>query len=215
MAPRIAWANPPMHLAFAAAFIGGLGLFIGDPDLPVLVRVVAEGAAWLFCVRGNPYVAPFAVFAAAILAISGHASGAGAQLADALHVLSAGMWAGGILALASLRPPEGWRGEEARLLLERFGRVAVIAFGITALTGFLRATEQLAGIIDLWTTLYGFVLALKVAGVIVLIGVSAAWRRGWAPVWVEAAVAALVVLATAALAVIPPPPFVSAGLVIG
>jgi putative copper export protein len=204
-----------MHLAFAAAFVGGLGLFVGDPDLRVLVRVAAEGAAWLLCARGKPYVAPFAVFAAAILAISGHAGSAGAQFADALHVLSAGMWAGGILALASLRPPDGWRGNEARMLLERFGRVAVIAFGITALTGLLRATELLGNISDLWTTVYGFVLALKVAGVIVLIGASAAWRRGWAPAWVEAAVVVFVVLATAALAVIPPPPFTSPGPVIG
>jgi len=194
-----------MHLAFAAAFVGGLGLFVGDPDLRVLVRVVAEGAAWLLCARGKPYVAPFAVFAAAILAISGHAGSAGAQFADALHVLSAGMWAGGILALASLRPPDGWRGNEARMLLERFGRVAVIAFGLTALTGLLSATQHLNGLSDLWSTTYGVVLVLKVGGVALMLGLSALWRRGRGSAAAEALVAILVVSATAALAVLSPP----------
>jgi putative copper export protein len=203
-----------MHLAFGAAFLGGLGLFLGDPTLLVAVRVVAEGISWLLCVRGKPYVAPLAVFAAAALALSGHARDAGAMFTDALHVLSAGMWAGGVLALVSVRPPDGWRSAEARLLLERFGRVAVIAFAVTALTGFLRATEQLGEVSQLWTTTYGVVLALKAVAVLVLVGVSWAWRRGWAPPWVEAAAAVLIVLLTAVLASIPVPPM-SASSVIG
>jgi putative copper export protein len=205
MAPRIDWAKPPMQLAFAAAFIGGLGLFVGDPDLPVAVRVAAEGVAWWLCVRGTPYVAPFAVFAAASLAIAGHASGAGAQFADALHVLSAGMWAGGVLALVSLRPPGGWRSPDARALLERFGRVAVIAFGITALTGLLRATEQLNDWSQLWSTAYGAVLVLKVAGVLLMVGLSALWRRGMAVTRLDGAVAVAVVGCTALLAALTPP----------
>lgn len=204
-----------MHLAFGAAFLGGLGLLVGDPTLPVAVRVSAEGLAWFFCVRGGPVVAPFAVFAAASLALSGHAKDAGAMFADALHVLSAGMWVGGVMALASVRPPDGWRSLEARVLIERFGRVAVIAFGVTALTGFLRATEQLGEVSQLWTTVYGVVLALKVVAVVVLAGVSVAWRRGWAPAWVEAAAAILIVLFTAVLAAIPPPPLPPAAGVIG
>lgn len=197
-----------MQLAFAAAFLGGLGLFIGDPTLPAGVRVAAEGAAWLLCVRGTGLVAVPAVLAALVLPLSGRASGAGAVSVDALHVLSAAMWGGGILALVTLRPPEGWQSREARLLIERFGRVAVIAFGITALTGFLRATEQLSEPSQLWTTDYGVVLGLKVAAVLVLIAVSAAWRRGRAPAWTEAAVAVLILLLTALLAVIPLPPSV-------
>ena len=197
-----------MQLAFAAAFLGGLGLFIGDPTLPAGVRVAAEGAAWLLCVRGTGLVAVPAVLAALVLPLSGRASGAGAVSVDALHVLSAAMWGGGILALVTLQPPEGWQSREARVLIERFGRVAVIAFGITALTGFLRATEQLNEPSQLWTTDYGVVLGLKVAAVLVLIAVSAAWRRGRAPAWTEAAVAVLILLLTALLAVIPLPPSV-------
>ena len=203
--PQIAWVNPPMHIAFAAALAGGLGLLAAAPGWAVGVRVAAEGAALLLCVRGVPFVAPPAVFAAAALSVTGHASGPGAMFADALHTLSAAMWAGGILALASLRPPDGWRSEEARALLERFGRVALIAFGITALTGLLRATEQLHDLSDLWTTAYGVVLSLKVAGVFAMLSLSLVWRRGRPVAGLEGGFAVLVVGATALLAAFPQP----------
>ena len=205
MRPQIAWVNPPMHIAFAAALAGGLGLLVAAPGWAVGVRVAAEGAALLLCVRGVPFVAPPAVFAAAALSVTGHASGPGAMFADALHTLSAAMWAGGILALASLRPPDGWRSEEARSLLERFGRVALIAFGITALTGLLRATEQLHDLSDLWTTAYGVVLSLKVAGVFAMLSLSLVWRRGRPVAGLEGGFAVLVVGATALLAAFPQP----------
>jgi putative copper resistance protein D len=198
-----------MEFALGAAFVGGLGLMLLDrqESFPEVLRVAAEGLALSLCLRGNPYVAPFAVFAAAALPLTGHAArvepAAGAEFADALHVLSAGMWAGGILALASLQPPGGWRGPEARALLERFSPVALIAFGITALTGVLRATEQLVSVSDLWTTPYGLVLALKVCGVGVMLGLSALALRRRPVVRGEAAVMVLVVGATALLASFP------------
>ena len=210
MRPRITWADPPMHVAFAAALIGGLGLIAFQQSWWIVPRVIAEALALLLCLRGNPFVAPFAVLAAALLPFSGHASGvpgqaAGAEFADALHVLSAGMWAGGILGLASLQPPGGWRSPDARVLLERFGRVALIAFGITALTGVLRATEQLHGVNELWMTKYGVVLMLKSAGVLAMLATSLAWRRGWPGARTESALAIAVVGATALLAAFPLP----------
>lgn len=207
--PRLVWAQPPMHYAFAAALAGGLLLLIEHPSPAGAARVAAEFGALYLCLTGNRYVAPFAVLAAGLLPLTSHAATlpdpAGAEFADALHVLSAGMWAGGILALASLRPPGGWAGEEARVLLERFGRVAVIAFGVTALTGLLRATEQVAGLADLWTTPYGIVLVLKSAAVLTMLGLSLAWRRGLPASRVEALMAAAAVLATGFLAVLPSP----------
>lgn len=205
MPPRVAWANPAMASFFGVAFVGGLGLLLLDHTWLVAARVLLESIALVLCVRGQPFVVVPAVLAAALLAPAGHATGAGGVFADVIHVLSAAMWGGGILALITLRPPGGWRSAEARALIERFGRVAIIAFGVTALTGFLGATEQLNGLGDLWTTTYGIVLGLKVAAIGLLIVTSAAWRRGWAPAWLEAIVAVAVVLATAGLAVLPPP----------
>ena len=201
MPPRIGWADPPMHIAFATALVGGLGLLALQPGWLVVPRVAAEALALVLCLKGRPLVAPVAVLAAGLLAITGHASGAGAMFADVLHALSSGMWAGGVLALGSLRPPGGWQSVEAKAMLDRFGRVAVIAFGVTALTGVLRATEQLHDVSDLWTTTYGIVLGLKTAGVFVMLALAPAWRRG--PF--EAYAAVFVVGATALLAALPVP----------
>jgi putative copper export protein len=212
--PRIHWVQPPMHIALGAAFAGGLAVISVEafqsgtlPGWERVLRVAAEGLALVFCLRGIPFVAPAAFLAVALLPFGGHAAAveppAGAELADVLHVASACIWAGGILALATLQPPGGWRGAEARSLLDRFAGVALIAFAVTALTGVLRATEQLQGIDDLWSTSYGIVLLLKAVGVGIMLLLSLAWRRGLPVARAEAAAAVLVVAATAVLAAYP------------
>jgi putative copper export protein len=215
--PPIRWVEPPMHVFLGVAFLAGLGLIMVEgleagalPGWERVARVAAEGLAFVLCVRGIPWVAPVAVFAAALLPFAGHAAAvqpsAGAIFADAIHVLSAAMWAGGILALAALHPPDGWRGPDARALLDRFGGVALVAFAITALTGVLRASDQLHELSGLWTTSYGEVLALKSLGVGIMLVLSAvAWRRGVPLARAEAAMAVLVVAATAVLAAFPTP----------
>jgi len=215
--PRIRWADPPMHAFLGVALLGGLavitveGLEAGAfPGWERSARVASEALAFVFCVRGVRFVAPMAVLAAGLVSAAGHAmtlpQAGGAVFADVLHVLSAGMWAGGILALATLHPPDGWRSTEARALLDRFGGVALIAFAVTALTGVLRATDQLRDVSDLWSTAYGEVLGLKSIGVAIMLVLSAAaWRRGVPLARAEAAVAVLVVGATALLASFPTP----------
>jgi putative copper export protein len=208
MPPRVHWAEPPMHVAFAGALVGGIALLSVGPSWLLFVRVVAEAAAFVLCVRGIPAVAVFAILAALLVPFTGHAADVrpvplGAEFADALHVLSAGIWAGGILALASLRPPGGWMEEEGQMLLERFGRIALLAFAVTALTGVLRATEQLTDVSDLWATAYGLALVLKSIGILIMLALSLAWRRGWPAARAEAALAVLVVAATALLAAFP------------
>ena len=214
--PRLDWVRPPMHLALAAALAGGLGVVVGEalrtsaaPGAAGVLRVAAEGLALVLCLRGVRLVAAPAVLAAAALAFAGHAArvspaAAGAIFADAVHVLSAGMWAGGIMAMATLRPPGGWGGDSARSLLERFGRVAVLAFGVTALTGALRATEELRGFDDLWTKSYGVVLSIKTVGVLAMVVLSAlTWGRRLRLGRAESAFALAVLAATAILATFP------------
>ena len=235
-APRIEWARPPMERALAAALVGGLGVAIAQAfvaghslsgaitflfgDLAGWVRiarVAAEGVALALCLLGRRMVAPAAIFAAASLAFASHAAAQGQPVgpifADALHVLSAGVWAGGIMALATVRPPGGWNGEERKALLLRFGRVALIAFAITAMTGVLAAAAALSSPSDLWTMQYGLVLSVKSAGVLVMVILSTlAWRRGFGLVRFEAGVAILVLAATAVLAATPIPPATSDGV---
>jgi putative copper export protein len=205
-----------MDLALAAALIGGavgLGaqwIATGSIPLAAAVRVAAEAAALALCLTIGRGAAPVGFAAAIALGFGGHAVNAEqpvpAILIDALHVLSAGAWAGGILTLATLRPPAGWASGEGRAMLQRFGGVAAIAFAVTALTGVLRATETLGDVGMLWTTGYGLVLLAKTAGVVAMLAMSAVtWRRGVPLARAEAGLALAVLAATAVLAALPLP----------
>ena len=217
MRPALHWARTPMDRWLMAALIGGLGGLIvqaiqGTPPTVVgVIRVAAEAVALALCLYGRPWVVVPGIFAAAALAFAGHATkvnpAAGAIFTDTIHVLSAGTWAGGILVLSFLRPPTGWRGEEGRAMLQRFGRIAFLAFAITALTGVLRATEAIGRLSDLWATPYGLVLSAKTAGVLVMVAMSAlVWRRGFRYARAEGVLVLLILAATAALAAFPMPP---------
>jgi putative copper export protein len=224
--PSLSWARPPMHPALAAALVGGLGVVIGKAVLAPglssgtwfgVARVASEALALGLCLTVGRFTPVPALLAAVLLPLSGHALQvqplAAAVLVDGLHVLSAGMWAGGIMVLAVVRPPHGWSEGEGRALLVRFGRVALIAFSMTALTGLLRAAEELSSVGDLWTTTYGAVLTLKAAGVLAMLGLSAlAWRRRLAVARLEAGIALGVIATSALLAAIPTPPAVASGI---
>jgi len=112
-----------------------------------------------------------------------------------------------VLVLATLRPPDGWRSPGGQDLLTRFGRVAMVAFAFTALTGLLRATEQVAGFSDLWQTAYGVVLVAKSVGVLAMLALAAVtWRRAVPLARSDALMALAVVAATGLLAAFPNPP---------
>ena len=130
---------------------------------------------------------------------------------DAVHLLAAGLWAGGIAALALVRPPGGWRSVEARVLLARFTPVALAAFGTTVVAGGLEAITQLGSIQALFGTAYGRVLLVKMALVALMLPLSAvAWRLKRPHLRVEAALAAGVVAAAALLSSFPTPPTAAA-----
>jgi copper transport protein len=218
--PHMRWARPRMDLALGAALAGGAGVLAlqwpASGSLPVatLVRVAAEAAALGLCLTVGRGAVPAGFVAAVSLAFGGHATAVDPPvptiLLDALHVVSAGAWAGGIVVIATLRPPAGWVSDEGQAMLQRFGGVAAVAFAFTALTGVLRAAETLNGPGDIWTTAYGAVLAAKTAGVVVMLAMSAiTWRRGVPTARAEAGMALAVVGATAVLAVLPLPEIVT------
>jgi putative copper export protein len=82
------------------------------------------------------------------------------------------------------------------------------------MTGVLAAAPMLGSPSDLWTSTYGIVLSVKTAGVLVMVVLSGlAWRRGFALVRFEAALALVVLAATAVLAVSPVPQATNEGIV--
>jgi putative copper export protein len=83
----------------------------------------------------------------------------------------------------------------------------MVAFAFTALTGLLRATEELTGFSDLWQTVYGVVLVAKSVGVLAMLALAAVtWRRGMPLARSDALVALAVMAATGLLAAFPNPP---------
>ena len=65
--------------------------------------------------------------------------------------------------------------------------------------------HKLQDVADLWTTAYGEVLTVKVLGVLAMVAVSLAWRRGSPMARSDAAIAVAVVGLTALLAAFPLP----------
>ena len=209
--PHLDWVRPRMERALALALLGGVATVALAPSGAAAARVAIELAAFVMCLRWGPGAVPAGFAAVLLLAPAGHAGAAQppapAILVDELHVLSAGIWAGGVLVLATLRPPDGWRSPGAQDLLTRFGRVAMVAFAFTALTGLLRAIEELTGFSDLWQTAYGVVLVAKSVGVLAMLAIAAVtWRRGVPLARSDALVALGVVAASGLLAAFPNPP---------
>jgi copper transport protein len=186
-----------------------------------LSRIALEALAlWLaspWAARGGlrawPAVALVVSLAVVALAASGHAAGASPAwwgiTADAAHLLAAGLWAGGIVALATIRlqqGPLGWAGPRGRAVLARFSPVALGAFLISAGFGVVQAFQQVGTVRGLLGSSYGRVLAVKGLAVAAMVALSVrAWRRRPA-LRIEAALGLTAVGLAALLAAHPLPP---------
>ncbi len=167
-----------------------------------LEAAVLEGAI----VRARIPPVPLAGVVVAI-AVAGH--GADVEPAwqgiavNAVHLAAAGVWAGGIMAMALLRVTGRWQAV-GRDLLPRFTRVAPWAFLVSVILGVVQATQLLGGPGQVLTTPYGLTLVVKAVAVAAMVPLSVlAWRRIRVSVRAEAALALMVIAAAAALAAYP------------
>ena len=147
------------------------------------------------------------------LAATGHAATASPQwltrTAVFVHGVGVAFWVGALLPLAAM----GWR-QDASLLavLQRFSRLAVPVVAVLVLTGLTLAVIELESFGALVETSYGQILSVKLALVLVLLGLAALNRLYLTPtlardgssrrslVWsiLLEGVAALAILATVA-----------------
>ena len=230
--PALRWVRIPLVSALGVACVGGFLVVTGEAL--AAASSASLGAVTSYLTTGLPGVARLArpvmelvaVIAAAlwrrwtwvplglalvVLAAAGHAAAIRPSwwgiAVETDHLLSTGIWAGGILGLALQHPPGSWRGEDGRRLLGRFTPVALGAFSISALTGVLRAIQELGGFGAFLGSAYGIALLVKVClvGVMVLLSIFA-WRRHLARPRIEAGVAIAVVVAAALLSAFPLPP---------
>jgi copper transport protein len=155
--------------------------------------VVATLAAAIFAViaaaRERWRVALWGAGAAAAVAMairiaSGHAAAASDALLQQgfgwLHVVAAGLWVGGLVVLLLLLR-ERLEGSSVPPVVEvrRFSNLALVAVGVVAVTGALRAISELGGIANVLDGLhraYGITLLAKVTVSVVLIGLGATNR---------------------------------------
>lgn len=122
---------------------------------------------------------------------------------NAVHLAAAGMWAGGIMALALLGITGHWQAVR-RDLLPRFARVAPWAFAVSVLLGAVQAWQLLGGPGQVLSTDYGLTLVAKAVTVAAIAPLSLlAWRRIRVSLRAEAALAVVAIAAAAALAAYP------------
>jgi copper transport protein len=144
-----------------------------------------------------------------------------AELADWLHLVAASVWVGGVAALAFFVWPLAPSLRRTAFL--GFARLAVLLVAVMVLAGAYLALVRLAELSDLWETLYGRLLMMKVA----IVGLALVWgavhhfvvrprlEAGEEPdvhpsLVGEAIVAFSVLLAAAILTNVAPPPVDSA-----
>ena len=228
--PRLSWVRPQLALAPIALTAGlivvwaeavsasghSASSFVAffTTSLSGSARVVRLGFEILAVaafVRHSRAIWLWTLGALVALSASGHA--ASAQPAwwgiaiDSVHLIASGLWAGGIIGLATQRPPGGWRSAEALQLLVRFSPVALAAFAVTVAGGGLEAVLQLGSVGALFGSDYGRVLLAKMALVGLMLPLSfVAWRLRRPRPRVEAAIAGSVIAAAALLASFPLPP---------
>lgn len=141
-----------------------------------------------------------------------------AVTAPMAHTLAAGVWGGGLLALATVLTHRRRRSIPLRasVLAARFSVLATGAILVAATAGVALAAVRLDAVADLWTTPYGYALLAKVAVVGVLAAIGAhnhfvivptlrripdhvvALRLRWLAV-IEVALVVIVVVATSIL----------------
>jgi copper transport protein len=223
----LAWVQPELLLVLGVALAAGVVVVTGEAVAAAgatlhgvatylttglagtarVARVLLESLACITAARrAYAVLGVILVVLVVALAASGHAASSVLAVAlDTGHVLTAGVWVGGIITLATLRPPDGWTCG-GRALLTRFTPWALAAFVATVALGFVQAVLNVGTWTALVTTGYGRVLITKSAAVLVLIPLSfLAWRRRSPHLRVEAAIGATVVLAASLLAAFPLP----------
>jgi len=82
------------------------------------------------------------------------------EIADWVHLVTAMLWAGGVITLAVVVWPLAPHMRRAAFL--RFSRVAIGLVGVLVVAGTVVAIERLPDLHDLWTTSYGQTLLVKV-----------------------------------------------------
>lgn len=138
--------------------------------------VVATGAALARSRWAAVALGALALFGILVLGLAGHAGGSAdhetAVNALAAHLLSSGVWVGGLLALIVLRPTFT---SSLGVVSRRYSTLALWCYVTLGISGVMVATTRLGSWGDL-TTAYGVLLLVKIVAYL-LLGVAGWWHR--------------------------------------
>ena len=138
--------------------------------------VVASGSALARSRWAAVGLGAVALFGLLVLGLAGHAGGSAdhetAVNALGAHLLSAGFWVGGLLALIVLRPTFV---SSLGVVVRRYSTLALWCWVTLGISGVMVATTRLGSWHDL-TTEYGVLILVKVAAFL-LLGVAGWWHR--------------------------------------
>jgi cytochrome c oxidase assembly factor CtaG/putative copper export protein len=133
-----------------------------------LALVVTTGAALVRRRSGMVALAALSIVAILPLSLAGHAAGAAnhdtAVDSLALHLVSALLWVGGLLALAMLRP---LLGKDLAVSVQRYSTLAGWCLVAVAVSGAANAWIRIGSIANLAAT-YGALVILKVVALVAL-----------------------------------------------
>ena len=229
-----AWRRAVLDIATYAIVVLLLVLLAGTTEQIVALitlAVVVGCLAWTARSLRRGSVVPetsriqaLTVLAVGILlsfSLSSHAGAAPGSLfavaGDSLHLLAASAWIGGLLSLPILwlMTRDGSGREEFFPAVQRFSTLAASAVYIVLLTGVFSALVELPTLRSLWDTPYGVVLLVKLALVILALGIAylnnravrAATHSAVLPrrIAVEAGISALILVTVAFLVQTPTP----------
>lgn len=159
-----------VHPIAGAAVDVGVGPVVVQPPEPTAATSgrLGPGATMLLGVGAM----------AASFALVGHAVTAEPRLlstaAAVAHVLAVAVWAGGLLALATVLTHRRRRliSPRAGLVAARFSVLATGGVLLAAAAGVALAVVRLDTVAQLWTTAYGFTLLAKVSVVGIVVGIG-------------------------------------------
>jgi len=192
---RLVTQSVAMHGEFSVSLSGAMLVHSSWGASWLLQTVAALGTLLaLFAARRGSRAAWLVASSASLVlaatpALSGHALASPrltvlAVIADAVHVLGAGIWLGSLLTLlvvglpAAVRLPAGERGPAAADLVNGFSTTALAGAALLVATGVFAAWLHLGSFSALWRSSYGRVLIAKLAVLCALIATGAYnWRR--------------------------------------
>lgn len=171
------------NAGFGPLFGAGFSEFVLSIQLGQLLALNVAAAAAItllsLAVRGlisAGFVAALGIASLVPIAQTGHAAGtAGHAMAVnsiGLHIVAVSIWVGGLAALFIIR---GASGTQMPTLVRRYSSMALLAFGLVAISG-LSATLLRIHAWNQMVTPYGVLILLKISALLIL-GAFGAWYR--------------------------------------